>query len=92
MKQVAERSLILHSSANWLRSANFRPTWTNQESPYRSRAAPDQMLKQPQYQPVPVEKQVMIIFAATNGYLDDVPVELVGAWENGLYRYMDASH
>ncbi len=51
-----------------------------------------EMLKQPQYQPVPVEKQVMIIFAATNGYLDDVPVELVGAWENGLYRYMDASH
>ncbi len=51
-----------------------------------------EILKQPQYQPVPVEKQVMIIYAATNGYLDDVPVELVGAWENGLYRYMDASH
>jgi F-type H+-transporting ATPase subunit alpha len=51
-----------------------------------------EILKQPQYRPVPVEKQVMIIFAATNGYLDDVPVDLVGAWENGLYRYMDASH
>ena len=32
-----------------------------------------EILKQPQYLPVPVEKQVMIIFAATNGYLDDVP-------------------
>jgi F-type H+-transporting ATPase subunit alpha len=34
----------------------------------------------------------MIIYAATNGYLDDVPVELVGAWEQGLYRYMEANH
>ena len=38
-----------------------------------------EILKQPQYQPVPVEKQVMIIFAATNGYLDDVPVDQVAA-------------
>jgi F-type H+-transporting ATPase subunit alpha len=51
-----------------------------------------EILKQPQYRPVPVEKQVMIIFAATNGYLDDVPVDSVGAWEIGLYRFMDASH
>ena len=50
-----------------------------------------EILKQPQYQPVPVEKQVMIIFAATNGYLDDVPVEQVGAWETAFYRYMDAN-
>src|SRR5579884_1659940 len=51
-----------------------------------------EILKQPQYQPVPVEKQVMIIYAATNGYLDDVPLELVGEWESALYRYMDANH
>ncbi|MEO8972425.1 MAG: F0F1 ATP synthase subunit alpha [Ktedonobacteraceae bacterium] len=50
-----------------------------------------EILKQPQYQPVPVEKQVMIIFAATNGYLDDVPVDQVNAWETGFYRYMDAN-
>ncbi len=50
-----------------------------------------EILKQPQYQPVPVEKQVMIIFAATNGYLDDVPVDTVGAWETAFYRYMDAN-
>lgn len=50
-----------------------------------------EILKQPQYQPVPVEKQVMIIFAATNGYLDDVQVDAVGAWENAFYRYMDAN-
>jgi len=51
-----------------------------------------EVLKQPQYQPVAVENQVMILYAATNGYLDDVPVELVSAWEQGLYRYMEANH
>jgi len=51
-----------------------------------------EILKQPQYLPVPVEKQVMIIFAATSGYLDDVLVDSVGEWENGFYRYMDANH
>jgi F-type H+/Na+-transporting ATPase subunit alpha len=51
-----------------------------------------EILKQPQYQPVPVEKQVMIIYAATNGYLDDVPVDKVTAWEAAFYRYMDANH
>jgi F-type H+-transporting ATPase subunit alpha len=51
-----------------------------------------EILKQLQYQPVPVEKQVMIIYAATIGYLDDVPVEQVSAWEQDLYHYMDANH
>jgi F-type H+-transporting ATPase subunit alpha len=51
-----------------------------------------EVLKQPQYQPIPVEKQVMIIYAVTNGYLDDVPVELIAEWEKGLYRYMDANY
>src|SRR5947199_1471657 len=51
-----------------------------------------EVLKQPQYQPIPVEKQVMIIYAVTNGYLDDVPVELISAWEQGLYRYMEANY
>lgn len=52
----------------------------------------NEILKQPQYSPVPVEKQVMIIYAATNGYLDDVPQALVTDWESGFYRYMDANY
>ena len=36
-----------------------------------------EILKQPQYQPMPVEQQVMIIYAATNGYLDDIPIDKV---------------
>jgi len=51
-----------------------------------------EILKQPQYAPVSVEKQVMIIYVATHGYLDDVPVDLVSAWESAFYRFMDTSH
>jgi F-type H+-transporting ATPase subunit alpha len=51
-----------------------------------------EILKQPQYQPVPLEKQVMIIFAVTNGYLDEVPVEKVRAWQDAFLAYMERSH
>jgi len=51
-----------------------------------------EVLKQPQYEPVPLEKQVMIIYAVTNGYLDDVPVEKVREFEVALNRFMDSSH
>ncbi|MFR6259097.1 MAG: F0F1 ATP synthase subunit alpha, partial [Anaerovoracaceae bacterium] len=51
-----------------------------------------EILKQPQYQPVPVEKQVMIIYAAINHYLDDVPVENVKAFEKKLYDFMDTHY
>ncbi|MDQ3812148.1 MAG: F0F1 ATP synthase subunit alpha, partial [Chloroflexota bacterium] len=47
-----------------------------------------EVLKQPQYQPMPVEQQVMIIYAVTNGYLDDVPVEEIPAWERAFHDYM----
>jgi F-type H+-transporting ATPase subunit alpha len=50
-----------------------------------------EILKQPQYQPLPVEKQVTIIYAATNGYLDQVPVEHVRAYETELYQYLEGS-
>jgi F-type H+-transporting ATPase subunit alpha len=51
-----------------------------------------EVLKQPQYQPLPVEKQVVIIYAATNGYLDAVPVEQVRNYEVELYRFLDTRH
>src|SRR5437763_862363 len=49
-----------------------------------------EMLRQPQYQPVPVEKEIVIIFCGTAGYLDDVPKDKVGEFERDLYRYMDS--
>ena len=51
-----------------------------------------EVLKQPQYQPMPVERQVMIIFAVTNGYLDDVAPEDIKAWEQGFLDFMEAQH
>ena len=51
-----------------------------------------EILKQPQYQPLPVEKQVAIIFAATNGYLDAVAVEKLRAYEDGLFRFLETRH
>jgi len=50
-----------------------------------------EVLKQGQYQPMPVEQQVMIIYAVTNGFLDDVPTPNVRAWERGFLDYMAAS-
>jgi F-type H+-transporting ATPase subunit alpha len=51
-----------------------------------------EILKQPQYQPMPLDQQVMIIFAGTNGYLDRVPVERVKEWETGFLRFMETQH
>jgi F-type H+-transporting ATPase subunit alpha len=48
-----------------------------------------EILKQLQYQPLKVEKQVIIIYAATNGYLDPVPVEQVKGYETELYKFLD---
>jgi F-type H+-transporting ATPase subunit alpha len=49
-------------------------------------------LKQGQYSPVPVEKQVLIIFAGVNGYLDDLAVEEVRPFEAELYKFADSAH
>jgi F-type H+-transporting ATPase subunit alpha len=51
-----------------------------------------EVLKQPQYAPMPVEQQVMIIYAVTNGLLDDVPVEKIREWEDGFHPFMAAQH
>ena len=49
-----------------------------------------EVLKQPQYRPMPVEQQTCIIFAVTNGFIDDVPVAKVGQWETDLLKYLGA--
>jgi F-type H+-transporting ATPase subunit alpha len=49
-----------------------------------------EIMKQLQYQPLPLEKEVVIIFAATNGFIDEVPKERVADYERDLYRFMDS--
>jgi F-type H+/Na+-transporting ATPase subunit alpha len=51
-----------------------------------------ELLKQPQYSPVSFPHEVAILFAAVNGFLDDVPVDKVRAFEASLYDYIDSSH
>ncbi|HEX4007279.1 MAG TPA: F0F1 ATP synthase subunit alpha [Acidobacteriaceae bacterium] len=49
-----------------------------------------ELLKQPQFHPLPAEKQVIILFAGTQGYLDDLKVDQIRAFEDGLYTYLDS--
>src|SRR5918995_1644740 len=51
-----------------------------------------EILKQSQYQPLSVEKQVAIIFAGTNGYMDAIATSEVRAFETGLYQYLETRH
>jgi F-type H+-transporting ATPase subunit alpha len=51
-----------------------------------------ELLKQPQYSPLPVERQVVSVWAGTGGYLDDVPVDEVGRFEDEFLDYLQRSH
>jgi F-type H+-transporting ATPase subunit alpha len=51
-----------------------------------------EILKQDQYKPLPIEKQIVVIFAGTNGYLDDLEVEACLDFEQALYEFMDTSY
>jgi F-type H+-transporting ATPase subunit alpha len=50
-----------------------------------------EVLKQPQYRPMPVEQQIMIIYAVTNGHLDEVPVAKIRGWEEDFLEFVTAS-
>jgi len=50
-----------------------------------------ELLKQPQFKPMPVEQEVMVIYAGTQGYLDDVPVNRVSEFQNAFLAYVDSS-
>ena len=50
-----------------------------------------EILKQPQFTPLSTEKQIIIIFAGTNGFLDDLKVEQIHSFEVGLYPYLDSA-
>ena len=51
-----------------------------------------EILKQPQYTPMPLAKQVIILYAAINGYIDDIAIEKVTAFEAELQRFMETTH
>ncbi|MBM4446895.1 MAG: F0F1 ATP synthase subunit alpha [Chloroflexi bacterium] len=51
-----------------------------------------EVLKQPQYVPMSLDKEVTILYAVTNGYLDDVPLEKMAAAEQGFHRFLETNH
>jgi F-type H+-transporting ATPase subunit alpha len=51
-----------------------------------------EILKQPQYVPMPIERQVTIIYAGTNGFLDQAPNDRVGDWEAAFHKFMETQH
>jgi F-type H+-transporting ATPase subunit alpha len=51
-----------------------------------------EVLKQPQFKPMPAEKEVAILFAGANGYLDEWPVEAVGEYESRMLEFMESRH
>jgi F-type H+-transporting ATPase subunit alpha len=51
-----------------------------------------EILKQPQYQPVPLAQEVLAIYAGTSGHLDEVEIEKVSEWEAAMLRYMETAH
>ena len=51
-----------------------------------------EILKQPQYQPMEFQNQVMVIFAGTNGFADGVPLDKMAQWQTDLLKYMETSH
>jgi F-type H+-transporting ATPase subunit alpha len=51
-----------------------------------------ELLKQPQYKPLPVERQVLIMFAGTNGFLDTLPIAALPRYEPELYAYVETKH
>jgi F-type H+-transporting ATPase subunit alpha len=51
-----------------------------------------EILKQPQYRPLPVEKQILILFAGANAYLDDLAVEDCRPFEDSMYQFVDNAH
>ncbi|HEV8638159.1 MAG TPA: F0F1 ATP synthase subunit alpha [Chloroflexota bacterium] len=94
MKQVASRLKLEY--AQYRELAAFAQFGSELDAATRRQldrgARITEVFKQPQYQPLPMEKQAAIIFAVTNGYLDDVPVDKVQPFEAAFHNFMDSNH
>lgn len=94
MKKVAGKVKL--ELAQYRELANFSQFGSDVDQDTKNRLEHGQVLmeilKQPQYQPVPVEKQVMIIYAAVNHHLADIPVEMIKEFEKKFYEFMDSTY
>ncbi len=94
MKQVAGRLRL--DMANFRELAAFAQFGSDLDKSTQSQLNRGQhlqeILKQPQYEPMSLEDQVIEIFAGTNGFADKVPLDQMRIWETSLLRYMETSH
>ena len=94
MKQVAGRLRL--DMANFRELAAFAQFGSDLDKSTQSQLNRGQhlqeILKQPQYEPMSLENQIIEIFAGTTGFADKVPLDEMRAWETSLLRYMETSH
>jgi len=94
MKQVASKVKL--ELAQYTELASFSQFGSDVDKDTRARLDHGlilmEILKQGQYKPIAVEHQVMIIYAAVNHYLADIPVEEIKEFEKGLYEFMDTQY
>jgi F-type H+-transporting ATPase subunit alpha len=91
MKQVASRLRL--DMASYRELAAFSQFGSDLDATTQSMLNRGQhqqeILKQPQYEPYPLEKEVILLFAGANGYIDQIPVEKMRTWKADLLRFMD---
>jgi F-type H+-transporting ATPase subunit alpha len=94
MRQVAGRLRL--DMANFRELAAFAQFGSDLDKVTQSQLNRGQhlqeILKQPQYEPMSLENMIMVIFAGTQGFADKVPLERMRAWEQSLLRFMETSH
>ena len=94
MKKVAGTLKLIYSQYRELQG--FAQFGSDLDADTKSRLAQGEriveVLKQPQNSPIPVEKQVIIIFAVVSGELLDIPVELIGTFQKELFEYIDGTY
>lgn len=94
MKQVAGRLRL--DMAAYREVAAFAQFGSDLDSATQAQLSRGQrlqeILKQTQYKPMGLEEQIVVLFAATNGYADDVPVDQISIWEIALLRNIETSH
>ncbi len=94
MKQVAGRLRLDMASFRELAAFAQFGSDLDKSTQYRLKQGQklQEILKQPQHEPVPLQDQVITIYAGINGFTDEVPVERISEWEQDLQRYMESSH
>ena len=94
MKQVASRLRIDMASFRELAaSAQFGSDLDKATQAQLNRGQQlQEILKQSQYEPMSLAHQVIILFAGTNGYADEIPIDQMEVWKEGVLRYLDTSH